>query len=88
VIHNYYINNATGENQMNAQKYKAWTYFQNGRPTWLTDLPGCDGKKSNGTSSDYGYGDKEHAIEINEYQWKKFAKYQADVGRCGYCSPV
>ena len=74
---------------MNDQKYKAYTFFGiKSAPMWLTDLPGCDGTKRNGSSSDYGYGNEENAIEINEHQWEKFAKYQADVGRCGYCSPV
>lgn len=71
-------------------KYHAWTYFRDGRPAYASDKPGCDGRKKSKVTpkSDWGYGEEKNALEMSEYECKQFAKYQNDVGRQGFFSPI
>ena len=70
--------------------YYAWTFFRDGRPSYATDKPGCDGRKKSKVTPncDWGYGVKENALKMSEYECKQFANYQKDVGREGLFSPA
>lgn len=71
-------------------KYRAWTFFRDGRPVYATDKPGCDGRKKSATypNSDWGYGSEKDALAMSEYECKQFAKYQNQVNRQGFFSPI
>jgi len=71
-------------------KYHAWTFFRDGSPAYATDKPGCDGRKKSkiNPNCDWGYGKKQNALEMNENECKQFAKYQNNMGRQAFFSPV
>lgn len=66
-----------------AEKYIAWRYFNDKRPSYVSDI------NTSGKGDRYGYvTDVSKALPISETEWKRFSRYMVDVGSVGFCSPA
>ena len=67
----------------------AWTYLnKNDGPFFASQLPNTNelGIRTRACKADWGYSKKkEHAIELSEYWFRRFAAYQRKLGRVAYC---